>query len=173
MTGMVGVCVFNWRVFRPREAWACWLTAGVTCAFAAVLALQSVTPGVRVAALHNEGLGLHAFMALLAAPTAWAAFESFRYHRLLTRRSKLGLADPVVADRLRLWGLGMLVACVISILTQIFALFGIDAAVSPAGALMIAPLGLVAASSVWLAFLPPAAYTRRVLARAATGGVSR
>lgn len=171
MSGMVAVCVFNWRVFRPRERWAPWLTAGLTCALTAALVLQSIVPGLRVAAFYNEGAGLHVFMALQGVPLAWAAFESLRYYRLLAKRCELGLADPIVTDRMRLWGCGISLALVINVFSSVLSFFGVDIAVSPAGSLVIAPLGLMAAGCVWLAFLPPAAYTRRVAARAAAGRV--
>jgi hypothetical protein len=168
MSGMVAVCVFNWRVFRQQESWAAWLTAGFTFALAAALVLQSIVPGLRVAAFYNEGSGLHVFMALQGVPLAWAAFESLRYYRLLAKRCDLGLADPIVVDRMRLWGSGMFLAFVINVFSSVLSFFGVDIAVSPTGSLVIAPLGLMAAGCVWLAFLPPAAYTRRVTARAAT-----
>jgi hypothetical protein len=167
IVGTVGVCVFNWRVFHPRGSWAGWFTLAFVCALAAALALQSVMVGLASAALRNEGAGYHVFTALHGVPLAWAAYESLRYHRLLAKRVKLGLADPVVADRMRLWGTGMLLAFVINVFASVLAFFGVDIAVSPAGSLVIAPLGLAAAGCVWLAFLPPAAYKLRVLARAA------
>jgi hypothetical protein len=171
IVGTVGVCVFNWRVFHPRESWAGWLTLAFACALAAAMAFQSVTVGLVSAALRNEGTGYHVFTALHGVPLAWAAYESLRYHRLLTKRAKLGLADPVVADRMRLWGAGMLFAFVINVFSSVLAFFGVDIAVSPAGSLVIAPLGLAAAGCVWLAFLPPATYKLRVSARAAPTGL--
>ena len=42
---------------------------------------------------------------------------------------------------------------------------GIDLPASPLGAMTVGILGLVSAASVWLAFLPPAAYLRWVAAR--------
>jgi len=167
ISGLVGVCIFNWCVFRRGESWAAWLTVGYACALAASLLWQSVAPGLRVAAFYNEGAGLRAFMMFEGVPLAWAAYESLRYHRLLAKRCELGLADPIVVDRMRLWGGAMLLAFAINVFSSVLAFFGIDIAVSPAGSLVIAPLGLAAAGCVWLAFLPPAAYTRRVTARAA------
>ena len=167
VVGTVGVCVFNRRVFRPTEPWARWLTVVFACALAGALALQGAAPGFSAAALYNEGFGFHLFMALQGVPIAWAAFESLRYHRLVSRRAQIGLADPMVANRIFLWGAGMLAAFVINLFSSVLAFLGIDVATSPSGALVIAPLGLAAAGCVWLAFLPPAAYTRRFSARAA------
>jgi hypothetical protein len=61
----------------------------------------------------------------------------------------------------------MLAAFVISVFSTVLALLGIDIATTTIGALIIAPLGLAAAGCVWLAFLPPAAYTRRFSTRQA------
>jgi hypothetical protein len=46
----------------------------------------------------------------------------------------------------------------------------VDLAATPSGALLIAPLGLIAAGCTWLAFLPPEAYLRRVAARFSANG---
>lgn len=167
VAGTVGICVFNRRVFRPREPWARWLTVAFACALAGTLALQGAAPGFSAAALYSDGSGYHLFLTLQGVPIAWAAFESLRYHRLVARRAQLGLADPMVANRIYLWGIAMFAAFLINLFSSVLAFFGIDVAVSAAAALVIAPLGLVAAGCVWLAFLPPAAYTRRFAARAA------
>ena len=58
-------------------------------------------------------------------------------------------------------------ALTINLASTIGALRGVDFAASAVGALVIAPLGLIAAGSIFLAFLPPQAYLRRVAARAA------
>lgn len=165
--GTVLIAVFNMRVFRPHDAWARSLVTAIALLLLASFALESFSPGLRVATLQNEGLGLRLFMGLIAIPLAWGAYESLRYRELLQKRVKLGLADPVVADRMRLWGTGILSACVINVATTVAALFGIDFAVTTLGACVIAPLGFVAAGSMWLAFIPPAAYLRRVASRAA------
>jgi hypothetical protein len=166
--GAVCVAVFNWRVFRPGERWArgaVWATAAV---LAASFLLQGLSGGLTEAALWNRGLGLRLYMFFLGPPLAWASYESIRFHGLLARRTRLGLADPIVTDRMWLWGVSTLCAFILNMATSIGALFfGIDFAATVFGALMIAPLGLVAACGMWLAFLPPASYTRRVSARAA------
>jgi len=167
--GTVLLALFNLRVFRQKEAWARGLVVALALLTLVSFALECFTPGLRVATLRNQGLGLRLFMGQLAIPLAWGAYESLHYWGLLRRRLKLGLADPVVADRMGLWGIGTLSAGVINVSTTVGALFGVDFAVTPVGAFVIAPLGLVAASAMWLAFLPPASYLRRVAARAAAG----
>ncbi|HYB12722.1 MAG TPA: hypothetical protein VEG67_04585 [Myxococcota bacterium] len=169
--GTVLLALFNLSVFRPDEAWARALVVGVATWLLATFSLQSFSPGLRVATFRNEGLGLRLFMCGIALPLAWGTYESLRYWGLLRKRARLGLADPVVADRMRLWGIAELSAMVINVSTTVGALFGVDFAVTALGALVIAPLGLLAAGATWFAFLPPAAYLRRVVARAAAGEV--
>ena len=165
--GTVLMALFNLRVFRPKEAWARGFVVAIAVSLFASFALESFSPGLRAATLRNEGLGLRLYMGTMGIPLAWGAYESLRYWELLRRRGRLGLADPVVADRMRLWSIGTLCAYAINVSTTVAALFGIDFVVTSLGALVIAPLGLVAAGSMWLAFIPPAAYLRRVASRAA------
>ncbi len=164
--GTVAIAVFNWRVFRPGEPWARSVVLGLACALAGSLVLQALTPGLREAALHNRGAGLRVFFFLIGLPLAWASWESLRFHSLLVKRMKLGLGDPVVADRMWLWGISILAAFLSNLATSVSSFFGVDIAVSTFGALLIAPLGLLAAGAMWLAFFPPEAYLARVAARA-------
>jgi hypothetical protein len=166
-TGTLCACMFNQRVFRPDAGWAKALVFGLACVQAALMAYQCITPGIAAAALHNQGLGVRLFTAAHGVPLLWASIESFRYAAQLARRVKLGLADPVIADRVRLWGISMAASLVINVAATIAALRGIDFAATTLGAAVIAPLGLIAAGSIFLAFLPPQAYLRRVAARAA------
>ncbi len=168
--GSVCVAVFNWRVFRPGERRARSAVWAMATVLSASFLLQGLSAGgLTEAALWNRGLGLRLYMFLLGPPLAWASYESIRFHGLLARRVRLGLADPIVTDRMWLWGISTLCAFILNLATSIAALFfGIDFAATAFGALMIAPLGLVAAGGMWLAFLPPTSYTRRVSARAAT-----
>jgi hypothetical protein len=96
----------------------------------------------------------------------WSALESLRYHRIMRLRTRLGLADPVVTESFRLWGLGTGAAFAGSLLGFMTpTLAGQGAAELPVPNLILSLLGLVAAIAMWLAFLPPAAYQRRVEAR--------
>jgi hypothetical protein len=166
--GVVLLAVFNMRVFRPEEAWAKALVVGITLVMLGSFFLECVSPGLHVATFLNQGFGLRLFMSGIAVPLCWGTYESLRYWQLLRKRVRLGLADPVVADRMRLWGIALVSACVINISTTVAALFGVDFAVAAVGALVIAPFGLLAAGSMWLAFIPPAAYLRRVSRAAAS-----
>ena len=98
---------------------------------------------------------------------AWAGVESMRYHLQLERRLRLALADPVVSDRLRLWALGMLAAASITLIDMMLVeLHGGGLATTPLGGWVLGLLGTTASAAIWLAFLPPRAYTNWVTARA-------
>jgi hypothetical protein len=170
LVGTLSAAIFNQRVFRPGRRAAVCAVVALGAAEGAFFLLQIISPGLQAGAFFNEGLGLRLFTSLHGVPLAWAACESFAYAAKLGRRVKLGLADPVVADRMRLWGISMLSALAINLASTITGFFGIDLAATAGGALLIAPLGLVAAGCTWLAFVPPAAYLRRVAARFAASG---
>ena len=170
LVGTLSAALFNQRVFRPGHRVAVWAVVTLGGAESVFFLLQTLSPGLRAGALYNEGLGLRLFTAMHGVPLAWAACESFAYAAKLGRRARLGLADPVVADRMRLWGISMLSALAINLASTITGFFGVDLAATAGGALLIAPLGLIASGCTWLAFVPPAAYLRRVAARFAASG---
>jgi hypothetical protein len=162
--GCFGTFVLNWRVFRPGARWA----AGLTGAGAAVLVASIAGPALAAgpAGPGDGGAWYYAGLAARAAGFAWAAVESLRYHGLMRRRLALGLADPVVTDRFRLWGIAS--AATVAGFGAFLAgrLAGPHMAESPPVLAATSCVGLVAATSLWLAFLPPAAYLRRLAARA-------
>jgi hypothetical protein len=162
---MPAVAVFNWRVFRPRETWAVAFVIAVSLVVLASFVGQGFDPGYRAQALGGERVWL--FYAQIGVVVfLWSAIESFLYFGMLRKRQKIGLADPVVADRFRLWGTGALCAAAVTTITQILQALGIDTNGTPAGAAVIAPLGLIASGTLWMAFLPPPRYTRWITARA-------
>ena len=55
---MPAVAVFNWRVFRPREAWATAFVIAIVSAVLACFVGQSVDPGYRAMALGGERVWL-------------------------------------------------------------------------------------------------------------------
>jgi hypothetical protein len=165
--GTFAVGVFNRRVFRPTEGWALGVVIAAGLSMLACLALQLWHPGLEAAAFHNRGLGFRLFLLHSGILTAWGACESLLAWSRLRRRLRLGLADPVVCERVLLWGIASVASAIVGLTSTVAGFLGINFAATALGAAVTAPLGLVAAGSMWLAFLPPAAYLRRVRARAA------
>ncbi len=103
-------------------------------------------------------------------PITWAGVESIRYFGLLRKRLALGLADPIVADRFRLWGLAILSADAITVFGIGFNLMGQTITSSPIGAVLVGGFGLATGACLWLAFIPPQAYLERIARLGAPSG---
>jgi hypothetical protein len=155
--GVSCLALFNWRVFRPSDAWAWALVAGLIVAITACFAAQAVAPGWIGYARHEQGPWLLGTW-VVAANYVWASFESWRHYVMLARRRKLGLADPVVVDRMRLWALALLASLLASATAAICQSLGLPLGGTALGLWLAGVSALVAACCLWLAFLPPDAY---------------
>jgi hypothetical protein len=160
-----GIALFNWRVFRPAEGWARALTFGFIGTLAAFFVWQSLGPGWAPFARTDRGPWAAVEVYTLVA-LGWAGVESLLYHLKLRKRLALGLADPIVADRLRLWAVSMFSAFACAACVSILRIAGVPMTAELTG-LLVAPLALTIGCAVWLAFLPPRRYVERVAARAA------
>jgi hypothetical protein len=164
--GVFAKFVFNYKVYHPENRkvrglvavsggvlLGCFLGPWFSDGFAT---LQDVTP-------------LSAARAVMQiACLLWGSAEALRYFRLMGRRQKLGLADPVVTNRFLLWGIGAGAAGVgtaVGFSAQV--VIGLPPLEIPWATLSSSLHGLVAAVAMWFAFLPSAAYRRFVEAHAA------
>jgi len=148
-----------WRTFRPLERWPGVVAVPLGLAFVASLVapfVDAIGPAARdVGPWYYLGFGARFFCFV------WAAVESTRYLRLLRRRLPLGLADPIVVDRFRLWSinnvgisLGFVVFLAGHLLTENVG--------EAAWVLVCTSLtGIVSGAAMWLAFFPPRRYLRR------------
>lgn len=165
--GMAGFSAFTRQVFRPDETWARILSWTLPATMVIGMLLTHTTHGF-AAALDAVGPGELLQQLGATATLGWAAWESLRYARTLKRRLALGLADPVVFDRVRLWGVAMGIAVVLSGVTIIAQFTAIDFIATAPGAAFTAFGGFIAGSALYLAFLPPRPYTTWVAARFGT-----
>lgn len=96
---------------------------------------------------------------------AWAAVESLSLGSLLRKRARLGLADPLVVNRMTQYGVsGAAVVASIAVSYTSQLVYGI--APPPWTAALASGLLVVGAASIWLGFFPPASVRARLLARA-------
>lgn len=148
--GVVMATAFTWKVFRRDDTWA----RGIVLALALLLAASLGASWLAGPSPWTRSLEI---AGRFAAPS-WSAYEALRYHGAMSRRLRLGLADPVVTNRFLLWGIA-----------QVFSLLGLlarlldsqDVLPSLAGVAM-PTAGLVTVVAYWLTFFPPAAYLRRL-----------
>jgi hypothetical protein len=165
VAGMVCLATFTWRVFRPGRGWAMALVSSIGVALATAFAAQTLTSGWVDFAHHERGPWLFGTW-LGVGIYVWSNLEAWRQERMLARRLALGLADPVVADRMRLWALAMAAALIASTTLAACQVLGVPVAGTTVGLSITAVVALVAPACLWLAFLPPASYVARI--RAAT-----
>jgi hypothetical protein len=166
--GFALLFAFTWRVFRPEERWARALAgAGVLAllANAAWRCFDAFTLAeIRIA---SEVVGQS---LLQTTPVLfgylWTAWESLRYHGLMRRRVRLGLADPVVCERFLLWGVMALCVAAGVLVNSVALALRTPILESPAILLASSLTGLAQALLLVLAFHPPRAYLAWVRARA-------
>ena len=172
-TGMLavaaGVCckfVFNWRVYHPTSTALRALVFAVVLAHAVTFVYQGLGPGF---AAYNELNWSYTLRILLQiGALLWGSAEALHYWGLMRRRTRVGLADPVVTNRFLLWGIGAGAAGMGSLVgTAAQITLGTASYEIPWVLASSSAHGLVAALAIWLAFLPPSAWTRRVQRRAA------
>jgi hypothetical protein len=165
--GGVAMLLFAWSVFRPDARPARWLAWGGSAALVALWAL-----GLPLGAYAADV----SFLLLLPAYASygWVFGESLRYYRLLRRRERLGLADPVIVNRFLLFAIwtGAIVAITLLGVAGTFAqlvrgTFHDGGALGDPVVLGVARLlSLPIAVSLWLIFLAPARYHAWLRARA-------
>lgn len=165
LVGMSCIAFFTGKVFRPDSAVARALTIAVPISLASAVALQIAGPGLTDYLTRNEGPWYaNSWISLFIL--IWAGAESLHHRRMLGRRMHLGLADAVVVNRIFLWGIAMIIAGSMSASSLLLEAIGIQVAGTAVGAAIIGPLGVLAASTLYLAFWPPAQYLAWVRAQA-------
>lgn len=162
--GMACLMIFIWRTFRPERAGALAALA-LSVAFAGLFAAQSFAPGWLAFATDERGPWTNASL-FTSFNYAWASFESIRHASMLSRRVRLGLADPVVADRVRLFATLMATGTVASWIFAGFQASGVAVGGTMIGLSLGGTVCLFSVALLWLVFMPPASYLESVRRRA-------
>ena len=169
--GLITTLHFTRRVFRPGRglpfAYAFASGAAIWIGWLGYVVSGDVAFG------RFEGTWFWVMTGGMLACNGWVAFEPLRYYALLRRRVRLGLVEPIVADRMLLWGIGSVARASLvlagPLASRYLATLGETERLS-AGALVLVSsslLGLVTSSTYWLAFQPPRAYLKWVEQRSA------
>lgn len=158
--GGVFVCLFTQRVFHARSRVALAALVSISGWFALasyggwVLNVEKEQQGFGVWLGHwGSNVGMFAVYA-------WSTTESLRYYALMRRRVRIGIGDPLVANRFLLWGIGTLTTLLVTLLyigTQLFGHYELPASLLGVSSTLV----LVSAIAEWLAFLPPRSYRAR------------
>lgn len=172
MTATIACLVcFTRKVFRADSTTAAWLAGALIAANvgAGCAILLGATP------VPTGAVGLAVILARSTA-LSWLFAESARSARQMRRRVRLGLGDPIVANRFTLWSIwtGAL-ACIPLFVLSLRALGvlvepvpGEPLPVSVRAILLVLSVaGAAAVTAGWLAFFPPASYRRWIVSRTA------
>ena len=160
MIGGVGALgAFNYLVFRRGDPTGRGILAAISGGHVCFAIVQAIHPGL-LAFANGQG-GIWNFSdVFLASVLGWACFESSRYYLKLKKRLAFGLADPVVADRIKMWALGTVFAFATAVTVLGMTNAGPDPRSAPAALGIVGLMGLFSSSAMWLAFLPPVAYQK-------------
>lgn len=165
--GGVAFLLFAWCVFRPQESWARALAWGGSALLVGAWVLGLATGGFADGS--QVWLRLPPYLSYL-----WVFVESLRYHLLLRRRERLGLADPVLVNRFLLFSIFTGGVVAITVLGVASALLGDgfreeNSFSDPRILAVTRAIALPIAVSLWLTFLAPARYQDWLRRRAASG----
>ncbi|MAF29510.1 MAG: hypothetical protein CL819_09840 [Croceicoccus sp.] len=170
--GILAILTFTREVFRREQRWA----RGVRGAIAAIVVVGLLGHGLTTGFYLDLG-GRFGVVFLVGSVLAsgWTSLESLIYYRQMRRRLKIGLAEPIVANRFLLWGLGAGSAVALLLLSLLQEWMRIALSVETFHAIrkgslpLMAFFGLASASCYLFAF-SPAAWYRRLFERAPAGG---
>lgn len=166
--GGVASAAFTWTVFRRESRWALGLVVATALLSAGSFLADGVVHGFVFPGDVHGTLGLLVSQWTRIAVLGWGAAEALAYYVSMRRRDALGLGNPVVRNRLLLWGVGIGAAAWGSLLGTVVPLVaGMPSLEMPAVQLSSSLHGLVSAVAMWLAFLPPRAYLRWIAGREA------
>jgi len=162
--GVLGQGLFIWKVFRPEDRWAGFLTAGLV-ALPAIALVGFFQSGTLASAELPTTLFFLEFVGRIGG-SCWLLVESIRYYGLMKRRLAIGLADPVVVNRFLLWSSAG--ACsLVMLFTSVPPVF-LDHSFQTLMAMdlvVFALSGIMTCAFYTLTFFPPAAYKNWLLGR--------
>lgn len=158
----ITVAVFAWKTSRRDSAWAPFLVLFIAAGMLVWLASGWFRdPSSPVAPVNPRGFTWQSRGFALLIAYVWATVESFLYYRNARRRQRIGLStDPLVVNQSLFLGLSF----------ATFAVFwGLEISVvaigRPPPLTILGVTGLLRILMIWLAFLPPAFFTRWLVRR--------
>jgi hypothetical protein len=151
--------LFTRNVFRPSENWATGLVW-------AIGALHLIGVGGSALTGDIEGFSITSAWFWLdwsgyTLPVAWTGIEALAQFGRARRRLRLGLCDPLVCNRILLWGMfGVLqVGLSIVVLFQ-YAAYQKANVFTPGWDLIYGIFSITSVVAIWFAFFPPTFYRR-------------
>jgi len=148
--GAIALVFGVWQIFRPADRWP----QAVVAPIVALLVISLFERLRQLATVPAAPIVFWTFTIASGASYAWSALESLRFHAMLQRRMRIGLASAAMVRRFLLWGIAGSAALAIHILS-VMNRFLDPGTIAPALLVAQDMLGLTAAIGIWLAFFPP------------------
>ncbi len=159
---------FVWQTFRPGRRWALGLPVALVCSefviMAEILRLLSISAGDLPAAQVVRDTVLWIRVPMTVTFT-WMCVEGTTQFAKARKREALGLGGPIVTNRFLLFALSGGFAALNTLVSSILHANGMTPFTHPAGAACFAAGSTVGATTLFLAFLPPARYVAWINAR--------
>jgi len=160
--GFVASATFTYRVFRPGSTAARALASAISVGLLVTFLSFALTPA------RTGGMLLHhhldTWIKILCL--GWGAVESLRYWRVTQQRVAIGIADPLVSASFLLWGISLASGALgFTVIYAALLTLQPGEVLSVRIHLLLSGCGVVSAAGLYLAFLPPKAYARRLAAR--------
>lgn len=159
----VAIAVGTWRTFHPWKR-----SIGVVIALAAlgfVASLVGHGATVGFAGGSDGGAWYYLGFALRFSAHVWSCVVAFRYAGAMRRRLAIGLADPVLADRIAKWAWTSGLICIGFAVFLAGRLSGVNVGESVPVLIATSAISVASVVTMWLAFFPPRAYLARVAGR--------
>ncbi len=160
--GAAAKAIFNWKIYHPRSRLVAAIALGSIAGLVISIIGDARSTGFAPSAWMQPGWIL-ARQGLQIAILLWGSAEALRWWLRMRRRLRLGIADPIVANRFLLWAIGAGMAGSGSLIGMVVGLaYGQPMNELPLLTLVLSMIGLVSAISLWLAFATPAWWKRWV-----------
>jgi hypothetical protein len=169
VAGMRGLAVSAWTmllcwnvIYHRGQRWSRNAVIATTALLFVFLVERLAT--IDAAGRATSSVGYVGWLLAGALPYAFNAASGLRYYTRMSRRVALGLADPVVANRILLWS----VTSLIVVAQYAYSLGGLllGARFTVTSTAVIGTLGLSIALLLTLAFFPTQPFSRWLQARA-------
>jgi hypothetical protein len=166
--GLMAALWFNYRVFHDGQPGGRVVAVLVSVLMWLGFGLYASNGGMKSGDLY--GPASWPYVATMVIADVWLATDALRFRAQLRRRLALGLADPLVVERLLLWSVASLARIglvLIAPLTSVLVGGTTDLRISLVPALLSASALMILAATVslWLMLAPTEAYRRWVARR--------
>ena len=169
LLGLMAVLWFNSRVFHDGNLRGRMVAVVASLLMWAGFALYVQAGGLQASNAELYGPASWPYLGAMVLGDVWLISDALRFRSQLLRRLALGLAEPLVADRLLLWSVASLARVGLLLIAP---LTGALAPTAELRAALVTPLLcvsslliVVATGSLWLMLLPSAGYRRWVARR--------